>query len=120
MQPVSAGSAGSAAKTGSVGRVGKAGSVGKPPASFAFQSPPTFVQSVLEPDVGRRWKTLVHVRRFDIGSLPEGEAGLRGWLEERWVEKGEVLEELRGKLLRGEGWEEEEEEEEEEAKWKAE
>ena len=73
-------------------------------APFAFQSPPTFVQSVLTPDVGRRWKTLVHVRRFEIGDLPAEEAELRTWLEERWVEKGELLEKLRAKLLRGEGW----------------
>ena len=45
------------------------------------------------------------MRRFEISSLPDGEAGLRAWLEERWVEKGEVLEELRGRLERGEGWE---------------
>lgn len=74
--------------------------------AFAFQSPPTFVQSVLTPDVGRRWKTLVHVRRFEIGDLPAEEADLRTWLEERWVEKGELLEELRKKLLRGESWDE--------------
>jgi hypothetical protein len=59
---------------------------------------------VLTPDVGRRWKTLVHVRRFEIGDLPAEQAELRTWLEERWVEKGEVLEELRGKLERGEEW----------------
>jgi 1-acyl-sn-glycerol-3-phosphate acyltransferase len=74
--------------------------------SFTFQSPPTFVQSVLYPDVGRRWKTLVHVRRFELRDLPEEEDGLRTWLEERWIEKGELLEELRGKLLRGESWDE--------------
>jgi hypothetical protein len=81
------------------------GSAGKT-APFAFQSPPTFVQSVLTPDVGRRWKTLVHVRRFEIRDLPDGEEELRGWLEERWLEKGELLEGLRAKLLRGESWEE--------------
>ena len=81
------------------------GSAGKT-APFAFQSPPTFVQSVLTPDVGARWKTLVHVRRFAIDELPAEEAEVRTWLEERWVEKGELLEELRAKLLRGESWEE--------------
>ena len=44
------------------------------------------------------------MRRFEISSLPEGETELKAWLEERWVEKGEVLEELRGKLERGEEW----------------
>lgn len=72
---------------------------------FAFQSPPTFAQSVSLPDVGKRWKTLVHVRRFAIEDLPDGEDGLKAWLEERWVEKGELLEELRLRLKRGEGWE---------------
>jgi hypothetical protein len=72
---------------------------------FAFQSPPTFLQSLFYPDIASRWRTLVHVRRFEVSSLPAGEAELKAWLEERWVEKGEVLEELRGKLERGEGWE---------------
>lgn len=71
---------------------------------FSFQSPPTFVQSLFYPDIASRWRTLVHVRRFEISSLPEGETELKAWLEERWVEKGEVLEELRGKLERGEEW----------------
>jgi hypothetical protein len=72
---------------------------------LTFQSPPTFIQSLFCPRIASRWRTLVHVRRFEISSLPDGEAGLRAWLEERWVEKGEVLEELRGRLERGEGWE---------------
>ena len=46
----------------------------------------------------------MHVRRFEISSLPEGEAELKAWLEERWVEKGELLEELRERLEMGEGW----------------
>jgi hypothetical protein len=72
---------------------------------FAFQSPPTFIQSLFYPNIASRWRTLVHVRQFEISSLPEGEAELRAWLEDRWVEKGEVLEELRGKLEKGEEWE---------------
>jgi hypothetical protein len=46
------------------------------------------------------------VRRFEIRDLPDGEEELRGWLEERWLEKGELLEGLRAKSLRGESWEE--------------
>jgi hypothetical protein len=85
---------------------GKGKGKGKTPA-FAFQSPPTFTQSVFVPDVGKRWKTLVHVRRFPIEELPLTEAGLKFWLEERWLEKGRLLEELRQRLVRGEGFEEE-------------
>jgi 1-acyl-sn-glycerol-3-phosphate acyltransferase len=76
-----------------------------PSDDFAFQSPPTFIQSLFYPNIASRWRTLVHVRRFEISSLPVGEAELRAWLEERWIEKGEVLEELRRKLERGEEWE---------------
>ena len=47
----------------------------------------------------------MHVRRFAIGDLPDSEEGLKAWLEEKWVEKGELLEELRLRLKRGEGWE---------------
>lgn len=72
---------------------------------FAFQSPPTFTQSVLQGDIGRRWKMAVHVRRFVLEDLPETEEGLRAWLEERWVEKGEVLEGLKRRLEGGGGWE---------------
>jgi hypothetical protein len=96
-------------------RLGSASSEKSQREDFAFQSPPTFVQSVLCPDVGRRWKLLVYVRRFGIEDLPEDEAGLRSWLEERWVEKGDLLEELRGRLLRGESWEDLEKEEEKKA-----
>lgn len=71
---------------------------------FTFQSPPTFLQSLFYPEISSRWRTLVHVRRFEISSLPEGEAELKAWLEERWVEKGELLEELRERLEMGEGW----------------
>ncbi|KAL1583539.1 hypothetical protein WHR41_07674 [Cladosporium halotolerans] len=72
---------------------------------FAFQSPPTFAQSVLQGDIGRRWKMAVHVRRFVVEDLPGSEEGLRAWLEERWVEKGEVLEGLKRGLEGGGGWE---------------
>lgn len=47
----------------------------------------------------------MHVRRFAIEELPLTEAGLKFWLEERWLEKGRLLEELRLRLVRGEGWE---------------
>lgn len=79
---------------------------------FRFQAPPTFAQSVLTPDIGGRWKMVVHVRRFEIAELPGDEAGLKAWLEARWGEKGEVLEGLRRGLVEGEveergggGWE---------------
>jgi hypothetical protein len=34
----------------------------------------------------------VHVRRFEIDSLPESADGLRLWLLDRWEEKDELLE----------------------------
>lgn len=37
----------------------------------------------------------VHVRRFPLEELPETDSELAKWLEKRWVEKGEWLEELR-------------------------
>lgn len=72
--------------------------------SYKFQTPPTFLQSLLHPTISSRWKTLVHVRRFEMQDLPASEEGLRLCLEERWVEKGELLESLRLKLERGEEW----------------
>ena len=48
----------------------------------------------------------IHARRFPIHDLPEDDVGLANWLEQKWVEKGEWLEQTRidwcqggGKLL---------------------
>lgn len=70
--------------------------------TFKFQSPPSFAESVFLPRIGERWEIVVHVRRFDLRELPREEEGLKGWLEERWREKGVVLEGLR-RELEGEG-----------------
>lgn len=70
--------------------------------TLKFQSPPSFAESVFLPRIGARWEIVVHVRRFDLRELPREEEGLKGWLEERWREKGVVLEGLR-RELEGEG-----------------
>ncbi|KAK4212986.1 hypothetical protein QBC37DRAFT_183097 [Rhypophila decipiens] len=44
---------------------------------------------------GKGYKFHVHTRRFELGDLPEDDEGLAKWLEQRWVEKGEWLEEKR-------------------------
>ena len=51
-----------------------------------------------------RWKFYVHVERWDIEGLPEGEEGLKAWLEEKWIEKGRRLEALRVDLMEGREW----------------
>ncbi|KAI6353297.1 hypothetical protein MCOR25_009051 [Pyricularia grisea] len=51
----------------------------------------------------------VHVRRFPIEELPQSDADLARWLEQRWVDKGEWLEGLRQR------WAEEEKDEESKA-----
>lgn len=75
------------------------------PSTWTFQRPPTFLQSIFLPNLGSKWRTLVHVRRFELSELPESEAELKLWLEKRWVEKGELLASLNQKLERGEEWE---------------
>lgn len=37
----------------------------------------------------------VHVRRFPLNDLPDTDAELAKWLEQRWVEKGEWLDKTR-------------------------
>jgi hypothetical protein len=41
---------------------------------------------------GQACRFHVHVRRFLVEDLPADDEGLAGWLEKRWVEKGEWLE----------------------------
>ena len=69
-----------------------------------FQVPPSFVQTVLQPRLSERWRFYVHVERFELGQLPETDAGLAAWLEQRWVVKGERLELLRQRLVKGLPW----------------
>ncbi|KAK2629305.1 hypothetical protein QTJ16_000125 [Diplocarpon rosae] len=48
----------------------------------------------------RGYKFHVHLRRFPLEDLPASEADLAKWLEKRWVEKGEYLEEKREEWAR--------------------
>merc|ERR1712093_943755 len=48
----------------------------------------------------RGYKFHVHLRRFPLEDLPETEAELSKWLETRWVEKGEWLEEKKDEWAR--------------------
>ncbi|KAK6584817.1 hypothetical protein PZA11_003041 [Diplocarpon coronariae] len=48
----------------------------------------------------RGYKFHVHLRRFPLEDLPDSEADLAKWLETRWVEKGEYLEEKRDEWAR--------------------
>lgn len=41
------------------------------------------------------YKFEVNVRRYELSSLPESDVELAQWLEDRWMEKGEWLEEKR-------------------------
>lgn len=72
---------------------------------WTFQSPPSFTQTITLPRLRERWNFLVHARRFPLDELPEGEQELAEWLEQRWMEKGELLESLKQRLDSGEGWE---------------
>lgn len=72
--------------------------------TFVFQSPPTFLQSVSEPRLDEAFKFFVHVDRYALEDLPRGDEKLAGWLEERWVEKGERLEVLKRRLEAGLEW----------------
>ena len=60
-----------------------------------FMAPPSIWQTLvsrcgLSPEEGYRFH--VHVRRFAMSELPDGDEALAAWLEQRWVEKGEWLE----------------------------
>ncbi|MCJ1280883.1 hypothetical protein MMC26_000200 [Xylographa opegraphella] len=71
---------------------------------WAFLAAPDMWQSLSEPGLSARWKFHVHVERYPLKILPETEEGLKRWLEDRWIEKGERLEQLRQGLLAGRAW----------------
>ncbi|KAF2172857.1 hypothetical protein M409DRAFT_49376 [Zasmidium cellare ATCC 36951] len=70
-----------------------------------FQAPPTFWQTLYQPHLNKNWKFFVHVERHELQKLPRDTDQLARWLEERWIEKGERLEQLRDRLAKGLPWE---------------
>lgn len=69
-----------------------------------FQHAPSFGQTLMVPRLDKSWKFFVHVNRYSIEDLPNSEEELVRWLEDRWLEKGERLEQLRQKLEKGLPW----------------
>ncbi|KAK3701316.1 hypothetical protein LTR37_015537 [Vermiconidia calcicola] len=72
---------------------------------WQFQQPPSFAESLLVPRLDEEWRFFVHVDRHPLEELPRSSEELAQWLEDRWVEKGERLEVLRQKLVKGMPWE---------------
>lgn len=66
-------------------------------------SAPTMWESFTFARVSPPWKFHVHVRRFELKSLPEDEEGVKNWLEERWVEKSKILQGMEGEWTEFEG-----------------
>lgn len=63
-----------------------------------WQTAPAFWDTVSVPDLSAReggYRFEVNVRRWPMEGLPTDEDALARWLEERWVEKGEWLEQKR-------------------------
>jgi hypothetical protein len=69
-----------------------------------FQKPPSFWQTILRPHLSKKWKFLAHVRRHSMKELPQSDQAIAHWLEDRWLEKGVLLEDLRERMARGDGW----------------
>lgn len=71
----------------------------------AFGAAPDFWSTLSVPGLSgvEGYRFEVHVRRFPMEALPREDAELAGWLEARWLEKGEWLEEKRIAWMRGAG-----------------
>jgi hypothetical protein len=69
-----------------------------------FMSPPSFFNTVFHPDLAQSYRMYAHVRRFELSSLPSTDAGIAQWLEDRWMEKGSRLADLKKQLDYGEPW----------------
>ncbi|KAG8629421.1 hypothetical protein KVT40_003286 [Elsinoe batatas] len=63
-----------------------------------FMAPPSFLETVNTPNLGKKYKMYVHVDRHEIATLPESSEDLAKWLEQRWVEKGDRLEAVKTQL----------------------
>lgn len=61
-------------------------------ANQRIQRAPTPVETHSYGDLSKHYKFHIHVRRFAIADIPEGEEDVTLWLEERWQEKDDVLE----------------------------
>lgn len=66
-----------------------------------FFAVPSMMQTLFDPDLGEDWKFHAHVERHLLESLPDSDDGLAKWLEERWIEKGQLLELYRDRVARG-------------------
>ncbi|KAK5706585.1 hypothetical protein LTR97_001575 [Elasticomyces elasticus] len=71
-----------------------------------FQLPPSFVESLMVPDLDKDYQFFAHIDRYSISTLPEGNEEISQWLEERWLRKGELLERLEHLLAEGKPWDE--------------
>jgi len=69
-----------------------------------FMTPPSFMQTLLEPRLDKRWRFFVHIDRHELKDLPHEDEQLATWLETRWVEKGQRLERLRESLAKALPW----------------
>lgn len=69
-----------------------------------FMSPPSFFQSLYQPNLDKRYRTHVHVRRHEIVDLPTRDEDLAKWLETTWLHKGKRLASLKLKLANGDPW----------------
>jgi hypothetical protein len=69
-----------------------------------FLEPPSLWETLSTPNLSKKYRMHVHATRFPLEDLPRDDEQLAAWLEERWTEKGEVLEQLKESLSRGESW----------------
>lgn len=69
-----------------------------------FMQMPSFFQTLSYPSLGQEYRMHAHVRRYELSSLPDTDAAIAHWLEERWLEKGEKLDDLKKRLDGGHVW----------------
>ncbi|KAK5459404.1 hypothetical protein LTS15_003532 [Exophiala xenobiotica] len=74
-----------------------------------FLEAPDMWQTISQPNLNEEWRFHVHVERFDIEELASrSDEELASWLEERWVAKSALLQELKRKLEDGQDWSQQE------------
>lgn len=59
-----------------------------------LQHPPTPVETHSYGDISKHYDFHLHVRRFPIDEIPEEEDAVTSWLENRWIEKDQILSQM--------------------------
>lgn len=69
-----------------------------------FMVAPSQWETMYRPRLSDKYSFHVHVERYPLDELPQSDEDLASWLEARWLEKSETLEQLKQQLEKSGTW----------------